>query len=138
MLRARRLLFCLLLALAGGLPVDALAAQVLLLLSDCPGTRDDLFAWARQTGNEVTHTEPRERGATLVATLHHVDMALAHFPRIIGLRDGELAFDLPAAQVTPERLRALYAQHLDELTGPAPADVDVPAMASPPPVMHCR
>ena len=38
--------------------------QVLLLLSDCPGTRDDLFAWARQTGNEVTHTEPRERGAT--------------------------------------------------------------------------
>ncbi len=38
--------------------------QVLLLLSDCPGTRDDLFAWARQTGNEVVHAEPRERGAT--------------------------------------------------------------------------
>jgi len=38
--------------------------QVLLLLSDCPGTRDDLYAWARQTGNEVIHTEPRERGAT--------------------------------------------------------------------------
>jgi TusA-related sulfurtransferase len=38
--------------------------QVLLLLSDCPGTRDDLFAWARQTGNEVIHSEPRERGAT--------------------------------------------------------------------------
>lgn len=34
MLRARRLLFCLLLALAGGLPIDALAAQVLLLLSE--------------------------------------------------------------------------------------------------------
>lgn len=38
--------------------------QVLLLLSDCPGTRDDLFAWARQTGNEVIHSEPRGRGAT--------------------------------------------------------------------------
>ena len=38
--------------------------QVLLLLSDCPGTRDDLFAWARQTGNEVIHTEGRPRGAT--------------------------------------------------------------------------
>jgi TusA-related sulfurtransferase len=38
--------------------------QVLLLLSDCPGTRDDLFSWARQTGNEVIHSEPRERGAT--------------------------------------------------------------------------
>jgi tRNA 2-thiouridine synthesizing protein A len=38
--------------------------QVLLLLSDCPGTRDDLLAWARQTGNEVIRTEPRARGAT--------------------------------------------------------------------------
>src|SRR5512141_2971531 len=38
--------------------------QVLLLLSDCSGTRDDLFSWARQTGNEVIHTEPRPDGAT--------------------------------------------------------------------------
>jgi TusA-related sulfurtransferase len=38
--------------------------QVLLLLSNCPGTRDDLFAWARQTGNEVIYTESREDGAT--------------------------------------------------------------------------
>lgn len=38
--------------------------QVLLLLSDCPGTRDDLFAWARQTGNEVIHTEPRDAHTT--------------------------------------------------------------------------
>jgi len=80
----------------------------------------------------------RERGATLVSTLHHVEMALAHFPRIIGLREGELAFDLPAAQVTPERLRALYAQHLDEMTGPAPAMTDTPATVSPPAIMHCR
>lgn len=55
------------------------------------------------------------RGATLVATLHHVQMALAHFPRIIGLKNGELAFDLPTTDVTPERLKDLYAQHLDEL-----------------------
>jgi phosphonate transport system ATP-binding protein len=50
-----------------------------------------------------SHAGPlaRERGVTLVATLHQVDMALAHFPRIVGLRDGALAFDLPAAQVTP-------------------------------------
>ena len=56
-----------------------------------------------------------ERGITLVATLHHVQMALAHFPRIIGLKNGELAFDLPTHEVTPERLKDLYAQHLDEL-----------------------
>jgi phosphonate transport system ATP-binding protein len=90
-------------------------------------------------------TQARGRGVTLVATLHQVDVALAHFPRIIGLRDGELAFDLPAAQVTPERLRALYAQHEHELLGApgtgaaAPelaAAMQAPAAARP--VMHCR
>jgi phosphonate transport system ATP-binding protein len=80
----------------------------------------------------------RERGATLVTTLHHVEMALRHFPRIVGLREGELAFDLPAEQVTPERLQALYAQHLDELTGPPPAGLELPASAPQPVVMHCR
>jgi phosphonate transport system ATP-binding protein len=81
--------------------------------------------------------EARARGVTLVATLHQVDAALAHFPRILGLRDGRLLFDLPAAQVTPERLARLYAQHEDELQGgPAPADAwPTPA---PPVVMQCR
>ncbi len=80
----------------------------------------------------------RERGATLVTTLHQVDVALAHFPRIVGLRDGVLAFDLPAAQVTRERLAALYAQHEDELTGPAPAVEDIAPSTPQPVVMHCR
>jgi len=45
--------------------LDALReGQVLLLLSDCAGTRDDLVAWARQTGNELIACEPRERGVT--------------------------------------------------------------------------
>ncbi len=91
--------------------------------------------------------QARERGVTLVATLHQVDMALAHFPRIVGLREGELAFDLPAAEVTPERLRALYAQHEHELLG-APAgpqgagqpaaEPPLPAAAPAPAAMHCR
>ena len=82
-------------------------------------------------------TAARERGATLVSTLHQVDVALAHFPRIVGLRDGTIAFDLPAAQVGRERLAALYAQHEHELTGPAPDLVEVPAQPQPV-VMHCR
>ena len=80
----------------------------------------------------------RARQATLVATLHQVDMALAHFPRIVGLRDGAVAFDLPAAQVTPERLARLYVQHEDELTGPAPAAAALVDVAPLPVVMHCR
>jgi len=80
----------------------------------------------------------RERGLTLVTTLHQVDAALAHFPRIVGLREGALAFDLPTAQVTPERLSSLYAQHEDELGGPAPAAEAEPEAAAPPAAMHCR
>lgn len=48
-------------------------------------------------------------GATLIASLHAVDLALRWFPRIVGVRDGAVMFDLPAAAVTPDRLAALYA-----------------------------
>jgi phosphonate transport system ATP-binding protein len=85
-----------------------------------------------------------ERGVTLLATLHQVDMALARFPRIVGLRDGRLAFDLPAHQVTRERLQALYAQHEHELTGvggPADGGIGtgdlVPAPPPSPTVLRC-
>lgn len=38
--------------------------QVLLLISDCPGTRDDLFAWAEQTSNNILGTEAMPDGGT--------------------------------------------------------------------------
>ncbi|CAG1010301.1 Sulfur carrier protein TusA [Burkholderiales bacterium] len=31
--------------------------EVLLLLSDCPGTQDDLFAWSRHTDHHIVRTE---------------------------------------------------------------------------------
>ncbi len=82
--------------------------------------------------------EARARQVTLLATLHQVDVALANFPRIIGLRDGALFFDLPAAEVSREKLAELYRQHEAELLGPAPAH-DEPLTSQPVPVvMHCR
>jgi phosphonate transport system ATP-binding protein len=81
----------------------------------------------------------RERGATLVGTLHQVDVALAHFPRIIGLRDGRLAFDLPAAEVTRDRLAALYDQFEHELRGGEVPVTPADEVTAPQPVvMHCR
>ncbi len=79
----------------------------------------------------------RERGVTLVASLHQVDMALAHFPRIVGLREGRLEFDLPAAEVGRERLQRLYAQHEDELDGGGAPVLDEPTPA-PPVALVCR
>lgn len=86
----------------------------------------------------VLREEAQRRGVTLVASLHHVELALRHFPRVLGLRGGELVFDLPAAEVSEARLAALYAQHMDELLAPAPR-ADEPAPPCPAPVvMHCR
>ncbi len=47
--------------------------------------------------------------ATMVVSLHAVDVALRWFPRIVGIRDGLVAFDLPAAEVTGPVLAELYA-----------------------------
>jgi phosphonate transport system ATP-binding protein len=86
----------------------------------------------------------RERGVTLVATLHQVDMALARFPRIVGLRDGRCQFDLPAAAVTRAHLERLYAQYEHELlAAPAPQELAEVGRATgthgkAPVVMHCR
>lgn len=77
----------------------------------------------------------RERGATLLTTLHQVDVA-TRFPRVIGMRDGEIRFDLPSAEVTRERLAALYAQREHELHGAAPEAEPAaePALVAP----YCR
>ncbi|MGE6821794.1 phosphonate ABC transporter ATP-binding protein [Pseudomonas soli] len=55
-------------------------------------------------------------GVTLVASLHAVELALAHFPRIVGIRAGQVAFDCPAAAVSEAMLDALYAN--EQLASP--------------------
>ncbi|MBP5996855.1 MAG: phosphonate ABC transporter ATP-binding protein [Azonexus sp.] len=55
------------------------------------------------------------RGATLVASLHAVDLALGNFSRIVGVKAGRIAFDLPASEVGTPLLHDLYASEGDEL-----------------------
>ncbi|MDB5947148.1 MAG: transporter related protein [Ramlibacter sp.] len=108
----------------------ALVAQPRLLLVDEPLSALDPTRAAQAMATLTAAA--RESGATLLTTMHDVPMALASFPRILGLRDGRLLFDLAAAAVTPQRLQALYAQHLDELQGGSPAhDAQPPAVPAP-------
>lgn len=113
-----------------------LASNAQLLLVDEPLSALDpsRSEQAIQTLTDIA----TERKATLVASLHHVEMALKSFPRIIGMRDGLVVFDVPAGQVTSEQLRDLYAQHLHELTGAAVEADNLPLAPPPPAVMHCR
>ncbi len=43
---------------------DLQAGQTMLLLSDCPGTADDLHAWCKFTGNEMLSSTKQADGKT--------------------------------------------------------------------------
>jgi phosphonate transport system ATP-binding protein len=49
-----------------------------------------------------------EAGVTLLASLHDVDMALAAFDRVIGLRAGRIVFDKPRAELSQFEVDELY------------------------------
>ena len=51
--------------------------------------------------------EAAARGATLICSLHQVDLARANFLRLVGLKDGRIVFDAARAQVTDAMIAAL-------------------------------
>jgi phosphonate transport system ATP-binding protein len=83
-----------------------------LILADEPVSALDPQL-ADQTVGELA-SDAQARGATLIASLHAVDLALHWFPRIVGLRAGEVAFDLPPVRVTDAMLRDLYGGESSE------------------------
>ena len=78
-----------------------------LILTDEPVSAVDPALSDRVVGE--LNRDAIERGVTLVASLHAVDLALHRFPRIIGLRAGEIIFDLPPVRVSDSMLAELYA-----------------------------
>ncbi|MDG9930723.1 MULTISPECIES: ATP-binding cassette domain-containing protein [unclassified Pseudomonas] len=85
-----------------------------LLLADEPVSAMDPVLADHTLSVLCRHAEAR--GVTLVASLHAVDLALAHFPRIVGVREGRIAFDRPASEVTQDLLDALYVN--EQLVSP--------------------
>ncbi|MET3131265.1 phosphonate transport system ATP-binding protein [Oxalobacteraceae bacterium GrIS 1.11] len=77
-------------------------------------------ALARQTVLTLQE-EAEARGATLICSLHQVEVARAHFPRIVGLKHGRIVFDLPRAAVSDALLVALYRNDGGAAPEPAPA-----------------
>ncbi len=68
--------------------------------------------------------EAAARQATLICSLHQVDMARANFTRIVGLRDGRIVFDAPRERVSDAMIAALYAN--DSAPAPSPARQETP------------
>ena len=70
----------------------------------------------------VSAIDPHQAGAVLelikstrtaVLAMHDVQLALQHFPRIIGLRDSGVFFDRPSADVDDKILTELYSRERD-------------------------
>jgi len=57
---------------------------------------------------ELLQSLATERGLTLLASLHNVDLARSHFPRILGLRDGALRFDKAPEELEQGDFDTLY------------------------------
>jgi len=88
-----------------------LASDAELLLLDEPvSSLDPALAL---NALEVLQGEAKARNATLVVSLHAVDLALARFPRMIGVKAGQVVFDLPQSEVSDERLSDLYGSELN-------------------------
>ena len=78
-----------------------------LILADEPVSALDPTLADQSVGALVEASE--RTGATLVASLHAVDLALKWFPRTIGMKAGAVVFDRPTAAVTRAMLHELYA-----------------------------
>ena len=77
-----------------------------LLLADEPVSALDPALADAAVGELVAQS--RGTGCTLLASLHAVDLALRWFPRIVGMRDGAVQFDVPVSAVTTQMLHELY------------------------------
>ncbi len=69
--------------------------------------------------------EARTRGATLVCSLHQVELARAHFGRLIGLRGGRIVFD--STSVSDAMIADLYGEA--DLTGVSATTPSLPDAA---------
>ena len=50
----------------------------------------------------------KEEGITLIVSLHNLDLAREFFPRLIGLREGHIAFDKAPDQLSEDECNTLY------------------------------
>ncbi len=51
---------------------------------------------------------------TIIANMHHVDLALQYAHRVIGIREGEIVFDGPVEKVNDDILTHVYGRQLTD------------------------
>ncbi len=86
----------------------ALAQEPRVLLADEPVA--SLDPEAAETVLALLQRLAREHELAVLAVLHQPELALRYADRILGLRRGSVAFDLPSARVPMELVTSLYGE----------------------------
>jgi phosphonate transport system ATP-binding protein len=86
----------------------ALAQRPAVILADEPTA--SLDPALTSSIMDILRTINREQGLTLVVSQHQLETALAYATRIVGFRQGQVAFDGPPTAVTPAVVREIYGE----------------------------
>jgi phosphonate transport system ATP-binding protein len=103
--------------LSGGQQQRLAIARVLMQKPEVILADEPIASLDRVLADEIISLLVRvgsEGKRTLIVALHKVELALEHFPRIIGLGEGRMRFDLPSSTVHEDVLRDLYREQKRE------------------------
>jgi phosphonate transport system ATP-binding protein len=75
---------------------------------------------------EILAAINREDGCTVMVSLHQVAFARQYCPRVVALRQGQVAYDGPSAQLSNQKLADIYGAEVGELFAPNHAGLHYP------------
>jgi phosphonate transport system ATP-binding protein len=73
----------------------------------------------------------RSEGATLVVSLHQLDIAVRTCERVIALREGRICFDGPCAELSGDLLHSIYGGRWAEVLRKSGAPLEVKTTPAP-------
>ena len=91
-----------------------LAQNPQIILADEPVASLDPVT-ARQVMDDFQRIN-RDMNITVIINIHHVELALQYASRVVGIREGRIVYDGPAAKVDQEILDSIYQGEREEAT----------------------
>jgi phosphonate transport system ATP-binding protein len=88
------------------------AQQPKIILADEPVASLDPVT-SNQVMNDFVKIN-KELNITVIANMHHVDIALKFAQRVIGIKEGLIVFDGPSSQVNNQILKEIYGRELSD------------------------
>jgi len=89
-----------------------LAQQPSIILADEPVASLDPVTSAQVMNDFLKINEALN--ITVVANMHHVDLALKYARRVIGIKEGIIVYDGPASGINQQTLKEIYGRDLTE------------------------